>query len=308
MKRLIYIILFGMAAVLTCNLTASCEKWTRVEPVGTEIIKPWEKNPKLWNRYFENLRDYKSRVHYIALVRFENGAEVQVSEKNRMRSLPDSLDMVILTNPDRFSESDREDMKWMKDVGTKVLFQIDLAGRTEEFSDEAILNAYLEKAVSSVRDNDLDGWSFTGLFRLDDSYCERMATSVMNVLTAAKSEEQVIIFEGNPRFVPESLRPSIDYYVLDTENTENTQELLFRVLEATDYAGIPENKILLGADYEKTVLDESKEEQSAVEELTRRVFSYGPLGGIGITNIGGDYYHFDGNYTAIRSSIRVMNP
>ena len=308
MKRLIHVILFAVATILTCHLTVSCEKWTRVETVGTEMLKPWEKNPKLWNRYFENLRDYKSRVHYIALVRFENGAEVQVSEKNRMRSLPDSLDMVILTNPDHFSESDREDMKWMKDVGTKVLFRVDLAGRADAFSDPTVLNAYLEKAVSSVRDNGLDGWSFTGIFRLDDSANAEMAASVMNKLTAAKTEGQVIVFEGNPRFVPEALRPSVNFFVLDTERTETSQELLFQVLEATDYAGIPEDKLLLGADYENTVLDESKNEYPAVEEITRRVFSYGPLGGIGITNIGGDYYHFDGNYTAIRSSIRVMNP
>ncbi len=54
-----------------------------------------------------------------------------------MRCLPDSLDIVALTNADNFSRYDAEDMAVMREKGTKVLWQVDYAGRAAEFADAA---------------------------------------------------------------------------------------------------------------------------------------------------------------------------
>ena len=100
----------------------------------------------------------------------------------------------------------------------------------------------------------------------------------------------------------------MDYYVLDSEDTAYAQDLRFQVLTATDYAGIPASKLLLGSDMDGTIQNEEREKCHDVEELAKRVVSFGPLAGLGITNIASDYYSYSGNYVITRAAIQLLNP
>ena len=113
-------------------LSVSCSKWTETESVRIDTVLPWEQDPGLWEDYKAAIRDYKSREHSLVYVRFENSPEGAVNEKGYMRCLPDSLDIVSLTNAENFSEYDAEDMEWMRSVGTKVLYGPLPAGRRRE--------------------------------------------------------------------------------------------------------------------------------------------------------------------------------
>ena len=82
-------VLFGLAA---------CNDWTEMEAVDNNVKKPWEQDPALWAEYTAALRDYKKSEHFIVYARLHNSPEPAASEKDFMRCLPDSLDIVALTN------------------------------------------------------------------------------------------------------------------------------------------------------------------------------------------------------------------
>ena len=302
MKTIRYILL----TALSVFAIAACDKWTQVESVDLNYVKAWDENPALWERYKESLRSYKANPHYLFYALFDNTPEKTAREDAWMRCLPDSLDYVSLTNAANFSDYDREDMEWMHSIGTKVLYQIDLD--KEGFADVSALNTYLDKAVASVKENGLDGWSFTATYKLGNTLNESLASALVTKLSAAKTTGQALVFEGNPMFVPEADRSKVDLYVLDSKETAHSQELLFQVLSAIDYAGVPAGKLLLGADIDGTIQNEEREECNDVEELTRRAVSFGPLGGVGIYNIKSDYYSYSGNYVITRAAIQLLNP
>lgn len=284
-------------------LAAACSDWTEMEPVENQINKPWEQDPQLWAEYTAALRAYKQSEHYIVYARMYNSPEKASSEQDFMRCLPDSLDIVSLTNADNFSEFDKEDMTVMHEKGTKVLYQIDYAARKSEFVDAQALDSYLERVISAVESNGMNGYSFT-----TDPLATEATARIVEKLSAAKTEDQIIVFEGSPLSLAAADRTKIDYIALDTEKLENVQEVKLQILNATGYAGIAPEKLLLSAEISSPLFDEDRTEFAAVEEMARRVVEFGPVGGLAAYNISADYYHAEMNYQTIRNAIQTLNP
>lgn len=284
-------------------LGASCSDWTETEAIENTVYKPWEQDPALWADYTAALRAYKQSEHYLSYARLHNSPAQATSEQDFMRCLPDSLDIVTLTNADNFSAYDAEDMAVMREKGTKVLYQVDYAVRKAEFADAAALASYLDGVIASVAANGLDGYSFTA-----DPLDAAATASIVGKLSAAKTEGQLLVFEGNPLSVAAADRAKLDYVVLDTEKTENTTEVRLQVLNATDYAGIAADRLLLAAEIDAPLQDADRTEYAAVELMARCVVEYGPLAGFAAYNIAGDYYHADRNYSTIREAIQTLNP
>lgn len=284
-------------------LGASCSDWTETESIENTVYKPWEQDPALWADYTAALRAYKQSEHYLSYARLHNSPAQAASEQDFMRCLPDSLDIVTLTNADNFSAYDAEDMEVMREKGTRVLYQVDYAARKAEFSGEAALKAYLDGVIASVAANGLDGYSFT-----TDPLDAAATASIVATLSAAKAEGQLLVFEGNPLSVAAADRDKLDYVVLDTEKVENTTDVRLQVLNATDYAGIAPDRLLLAAEIDAPLQDADRTEYAAVELMARCVVEFGPLGGFAAYNIAGDYYHADRNYSTIRQAIQTLNP
>lgn len=284
-------------------LGASCSDWTETEAIENTVYKPWEQDPALWADYTAALRAYKQSEHYLSYARLCNSPAKATSEQDFMRCLPDSLDIVTLTNADNFSAYDAEDMAVMREKGTRVLYQVDYAGRKAEFADAAALKTYLDGVIASVAANGLDGYSFTA-----DPLDAAATASIVSTLSAAKADGQLLVFEGNPLSVAAADREKLDYVVLDTETAANTTDVRLQVLNATGYAGIPANRLLLAAEIDAPLQDADRTEYAAVELMARCVVEYGPLAGFAAYNIAGDYYHADRNYSTIREAIQTLNP
>lgn len=289
--------------VVVLLLGASCSDWTETENIDNTVLKPWEQDPALWADYTAALRAYKASEHYLSYARLHNSPSPAASEQDFMRCLPDSLDIVTLTNADNFSAYDAEDMAAMHEKGTKVLYQVDYAARKAEFSDEAALKTYLDGVIAAVAANGLDGYSFTA-----DPLDAAATATIVATLSAARSDGQLLVFEGNPLSVAEADRAKLDFVVLDTEKAENTTEVQLQVLNATGYAGIAPEKLLLAAEIDAPLQDADRTEYAAVELMARCVVEYGPLAGFAAYNIAGDYYHADRNYSTIREAIQTLNP
>lgn len=289
--------------VVVLLLGASCSDWTETENIENTVLKPWEQDPALWADYTAALRSYKASEHYLSYARLHNSPSPAASEQDFMRCLPDSLDIVTLTNADNFSAYDAEDMAAMHEKGTKVLYQVDYAARKAEFSSEAALKTYLDGVIAAVAANGLDGYSFT-----TDPLDAATTASIVATLSAAKGDGQLLVFEGNPLSVAEADRAKLDFVVLDTEKAENTTDVQLQVLNATGYAGIPAGKLLLAAEIDAPLQDADRTEYAAVEAMARCVVEYGPVAGFAAYNIAGDYYHAEMNYSTIRQSIQTLNP
>lgn len=289
--------------VVVLLLGASCSDWTETENIDNTVLKPWEQDPALWADYTAALRAYKASEHYLSYARLHNSPSPAASEQDFMRCLPDSLDIVTLTNADNFSAYDAEDMAAMHEKGTKVLYQVDYAARKAEFSGEAALKTYLDGVIAAVAANGLDGYSFTA-----DPLDAAATATIVATLSAARSDGQLLVFEGNPLSVAEADRAKLDFVILDTEKAENTTEVQLLVLNATGYAGIAANRLLLAAEIDAPLQDADRTEYAAVELMARCVVEYGPLAGFAAYNIAGDYYHAEMNYQTIRTAIQTLNP
>ena len=289
--------------VVVLLLGASCSDWTETENIDNTVRKPWEQDPALWADYTAALRSYKASEHYLSYARLHNSPSPAASEQDFMRCLPDSLDIVTLTNADNFSAYDAEDMAAMHEKGTKVLYQVDYAARKAEFSGEAALKTYLDGVIAAVAANGLDGYSFT-----TDPLDAAATATIVAMLSAAKGDGQLLVFEGNPLSVAEADRAKLDFVVLDTEKAENTTEVQLQVLNATGYAGIAPEKLLLAAEIDAPLQDADRTEYAAVALMARCVVEYGPLAGFAAYNIAGDYYHAEMNYQTIRTAIQTLNP
>ena len=191
MKKLI------LTAIAAATMV-SCSDWTQTEPLEPVVRYPWQESPHLWEEYKASVREYKERDHSIIYARLENSPEKVTNEKHFLRSLPDSLDIVTLTNAAAFSQHDAEDLAWVQSFGTKVLYHIADFGAAEA-------------AISSVKANGLDGFSFTASYKFGDQEHTAAISAMIDRLVSAKSEGQLLVFEGNPMAIPADKRDVMDY-------------------------------------------------------------------------------------------------
>ena len=281
----------------------SCNDWTETESVTQTTQRPDEQDPELWAQYTAALREYKQSEHTLVFASFANGAPVATSEKDCLRSLPDSLDVVSLTNADNFSEYDREDLTVLKEKGTRAVYFVDYASRSAEFTDLTALGAYLDKVVARTRELDLDGLSFSGIpvFGSDAEQAAQKAVASLFMekfaAVAGPGKELLLLFEGDPQF-------------LTPAETDNATDLKLQVLRALSAGAVPCNKLLLGAMTEYEFTDEDKGAADAISALTIRIPEIGPqpLAGLCIYSVNADYFGAEFIYPLTRQAIQTLNP
>lgn len=291
----------------------ACEKWNEPQSVEIDVKTPKEQNPELWARYMDVLKQYKQSKHFIAYARFENGAEKPAGGAQLLRTMPDSLDVVSLANADRMSDADREDIAVLHEKSTRVLFLVDYAVKSAELADAAKLGAYLDQAVATAAEHNLDGFAFTGIPLFggtDEQQAARRQAAKLIVqklsAVAGSGKDKLLVLEGDPAFVDKADVEKLSYVALNTEKTANVTDLKIQVGMALLL--VPKDKLLLTALPDGVIANEENLKKPAVAELTERVASLGPLAGIAVADIGKDYYDPAKSYPRTRQAIRMMNP
>ena len=133
-----------ISVILTvaCSLMfVACSDWTEPTPVDYNPIFPDEQAPSLHEKYEQSLKEYKNRKHTLMLICFANNPGTTLGEQDFLRSLPDSVDFVVLTNADNLSVYDKEDISKLKRTGTKFLYYKNLS----EFYDQCEETENLEE-------------------------------------------------------------------------------------------------------------------------------------------------------------------
>jgi len=301
----------GLFLLLILILSASCSDWNDIEAVDIDPQHAKDQNPELWARYMESLRIYKQeRTHYITYGSFENDTEQSKNEGAYLRSVPDSLDIVTLANSENITAYDREDIPSLQEKSTRVLYLVDYAKKMTELADAAALSTWLDKAVATATELKLDGFAFNGLPSYGGTDAEQAARKEAARLIVSKLSAfgKTLVFEGDPAFVDAADLSKLDYVVLNTTDIENAVNLKLHVVNILETYALSKEKLLLAAKIGGKLTDEDLNKLDAVTEMTNRVISLGPLGGLAIYALGDDYYQAKMNYQTSRMAIQTMNP
>ena len=301
----------GLFLLLILILSASCSDWNDIEAVDIDPQHAKDQNPELWARYMESLRIYKQeRTHYITYGSFKNGTKQSKNEGAYLRSVPDSLDIVTLANSENITAYDREDIPSLQEKSTRVLYLVDYAKKMTELADAAALSTWLDKAVATATELKLDGFAFNGLPSYGGTDAEQAARKEAARLIVSKLSAfgKTLVFEGDPAFVDAADLSKLDYVVLNTTDIENAVNLKLHVVNILETYALSKEKLLLAAKIGSKLTDEDLNKLDAVTEMTNRVISLGPLGGLAIYALGDDYYQAKMNYQTSRMAIQTMNP
>lgn len=304
MRKTLYMMLMTVV-VLALSFT-SCSKWTEPETVRLNVIYPWDRDPATWEDYFQRLRQFKERKHFLSLAEFDNAPEKPAGEKDYLRALPDSLDFVSLTNADAFNGNDREDLPLLHQKGTKVLYTIDMAKVSSLYPDQSQFTQYLDQVVASVEQEGMDGWTVKANLPAGDEGMKTRFIQTVERLSAVSGKTLVYVGSYIHLDAPDVIR-AFDLVVLNTQEKEYEADIEFAVLMAKK-RGIPQEKIILAGTMGTSVVDADLQEKDALEVVSNLVFTQGPVGGLAIFDIQKDYFHTENNYMRTEELIQKLNP
>ncbi|WP_294557115.1 glycoside hydrolase family 18 [uncultured Bacteroides sp.] len=280
-----------LLTVFLILVPVGCDDWTELEIHDSQVNGFKEQNPEQYAAYTRNLRAYKATNHILVYARLDNAPETSSSEKDFLRALPDSIDMVTLRNAARLSDYDREDMKLVRtDYGTRVLYEVSAT------ADEASLTA----AVSAVRSGEFDGITVTAQSAVSEA--------AMNLLDNALGQTDcLMVFEGKVAFVPETSRDIFDYFISEIP-AEADEFDVESILMYNAGFGIG-SRLLLAVEPGYTLTDKMQKTYSAMGWVAGYLADYAsPIGGIAVHSISADYYNTEIIYKQTRGVIQILNP
>ena len=252
---------------------------TDIEPIDQQIIKPDQQDPAQYAAYLAALKAYKASEHYIVYA-------------------------MALENAGNLTEYDIEDIPQAQAKGTKILYTVDY-NTLAESTDAVALGTYLDKVIEDVNRYKFDGVTVRYGGAMDAAATQAAATIVSKLSSLTG---KILMAEGNPLFIAKESHDAITYFVLTTTDAVNTFNIRSQLAYATDYAGIALEKIIITAEPGGKLTDENLVQQPAIAEAAKSVITMGPLAGLGIYNIGDDYYDAYINYKQTKHAIGLLNP
>jgi len=278
--------ILGALAITACD--------AGIEPIDHRI-QPVEEWSGEWDEYAAKLYNYKQSDHYLIYVRFDNDPGHIESEKNCIRSLPDSLDIVALANP--VSAFDREDVAKLQRRATKVL-------ATADCSDPATALQRFNETLATVKADQLDGIVVRYTAAVSDA--ARTAEAEIAAQLAGLSGK-LRVFEGNGAFVAAEHRSNYDLWLIDAASADNIYAVESDVDYLTGYLGIDSKRILPLVPLTGTINDQNGAPQSSPAKSFELIRSRS-LGGLALSGVSTDYYALTGNYPRLRAVIDLLNP
>ena len=264
---------FGMFGVFV-----SCSEWTDPEVMEQKVIRPDGQDPAAWAEYVSDVTAYKRSEHLLAYACLMNAPETSTSERDFLRSLPDSLDIVSLQRTP--SAGDLEDLPRMHELGTRVLCPL-LPGEDAA----AVGNRARKQGFDGVA---LQAWTAP--------FADLGAT------LAALGEVGMVVYEGDPLLADPTCFDAFDLVVVPSAMLVYQADIELLRDEALR-AGIPADRLLLSAVPGGSWRDFRSTKTDALT-LGLRLSLPSGLPGLALYDIGQDYYHASGvNYQVTRSFI-----
>jgi len=199
MKRILFIV--ALASIFSF---AACSKWTTVEPIDVHYTTLEEKNPSLYNAYYQSLREYRATLHGIMIAKFDNKSTSTVGMADHLTALPDSVDYVILTNPTEATEKTLSEIAEIREKkGIKTLIEADYAAFESAYKEMITAEEELATADSTYTAPGDSLGRFT-------AWLEEQMGSVLNILSSGTYDGINLIYNGkNPLSMQEDARADL---------------------------------------------------------------------------------------------------
>lgn len=324
---------------------ASCSDWTETESVDLIEADIEKDNPELYARYLANLRAYRDTNHKITYAWFDNMKDAPKSRGEQISAIPDSIDIVNLTNPDDLSSWVVSDMESVREnKGMKFVFTISYPDIEKEYEQYLLQNTkedesadgflayaadFVDKKLALVNKYNYDGISvlFYGMKtnhlteEVKTAYLAREDAFMSKINTwVARKSDKLFIFEGNPQnLTDKSVLQEAEFIVIRTESLKYTSRLNYEVLLVIE-DGVPTDRFLVAVNTKS--LDPTDLKTGYYYNAENELVSCIPLAaewvdtyeskfkkaGLGILNVQNDYYNSGNSYMNIRNAISTMNP
>ncbi len=331
-------------AVAASLVFTACNEWT--EPESMDMNTPSVESG-LYGDYLKNLKAYKAGTHKAVIVTFGNKAEMPASQADHLTTIPDSVDIISLDNPELLNAAHKAEMKEVRKKSTRVVYHIDFATFEAEWTakvkenpelteEEGLLyiaertNALLAICDKEGFDGITFGYAGRSLASLTEEalavYTGRQTAFFETILAwRATHLDKAFIFIGNPNYVVAANRGILaecNYIVLATDMANNADEITVKGLMAVGAEGVPSDRIVAST---QTVVPGDEEEIigffGQYDDAGKKVRSiYGcavwvtlpstsfTRAGLLIRNAQYDYYDNTLVYRNIREAISIMNP
>lgn len=126
----------SMTVLLASGLfwTVSCAKWTETESLPIRYPDIMKDAPELYEEYCKSLRDYRDSEHKVAIAKFDNKMATPGGRADHINCLPDSIDYVVLTNPDNILPVHLEEIREIREKkGIYTLYPVSYEAIKEEY-------------------------------------------------------------------------------------------------------------------------------------------------------------------------------
>ena len=313
----------------------SCEDWTDVDNLSVEYENVEQQNPELYSRYLASLREYRKTDHTLVYAWYDNSVKVPVSRAHYLRDVPDSIDVVGLIHPDSLTQSEIEQMNYLREQkGMKIVYTIDFDGMKTDYTNivepadpdrdfRSYLTDTLSYTLSLLKKYPYDGIciSYTGksTVLMDDAekkeYMEN-ENCFIGILEdwCSRNEGVELTFFGQPdNLLDKTILDRCPTILLDGRTATATNELTTLMTRnwIADYAGrygmVVAGTPLLGTNKYAAFSDGTP----AMDAVAARACT--PQQGAGIRAVGvydfsGDYFNADNTYKNMRNMISTLNP
>lgn len=330
----IFVILTAVAALFL----VSCSDWTKTESKEYPYRTEGEKNPEAYQKYLYWLNVYKTNEHKVTMVTIEGAQGVPTRQNQHPASLPDSVDIVCMTNVGNMAMSLADEIRDLhKTKGTNVVCMVDYLSIQNEW--EAMIRAEVEADPDYDPDADIDydpeGFAIyckeqtEKLLSCQDKYgFHGIVISYMTSTQGLGAVGQPVFFDcinawrashqghemyfrGYPKNIADEYKAILEdcKYLIFTAGTavENTDlTLAVRQRLATD---TPTDRCIL--EVAIPTLDDPAQvgatPQQAAEWVNIPYDRFDKVG-LSVNNAQDDYFYVDSIYKNIRRAIQIMNP
>lgn len=266
----------------------SCSDWDEPEARQPQVDGAEQQDPAAYAAYTAALRLWKATPHQATLATLDNAPEASTSERDFLRSLPDSLDFVAMANP--LSEFDRQDIaKVRADFGTRILASLDCTADA----------ALWQTTASAIASGTFDGAVLSAITAPDPAALQNF--------TAALPSGKTLVFNGDPALIPAELRSAFSFFLIDVTSASDSFDIEMAIRLAA--LNVDPSRMMLRVVPGGRLTDAAGVTRNSLAGAAIAAKTFTPaLGGIAIDNVGSDYYDPDIVYRRTRGAIQILNP
>lgn len=332
---------FGLVLLATCMSAAtftSCDDWTEPESVNLNYDTADKVDPVAYEEYLEALRNYRKTDHKLVYVWFDNlGKDASFNTRaQRVDELPDSIDVVVFTNPASVNDITAQDMKNVREKKSmKFSYVIDfdaikmayLAHQSASTEEEPFAVEFLDfltdstaTALSYAKKNGFDGIMIGYNGKITNHMTPEEKTeyfanekNFIGIMSDwhARNPEMAIDFIGKPQNVGDkALVNDCQVLFLSESQTANSVYGFGMALANANIEGVPADRMGMIASY----IDPDDEKVGRMADGSLCVPSLANWAGgenvkaCAFTNIVYDYYNVTFPYPVIREALQTLNP